>query len=107
MQYHWTSSRKLRVYATQKRGDRGFYRIPIGIQFLWAIILAFGLFLLREFDISIVNPLCGTDLGPADSPRFYVKMDKLERAMAALSRIRGQAVDSEYIRDELAEIVAN
>jgi MFS family permease len=37
------------VYATQNRNDTGSYRIPIGIQFLWAFILGTGLFLLREF----------------------------------------------------------
>jgi MFS family permease len=36
------------VYASANRNDTGSYRIPIGIQFLWAIILGIGLFLLRE-----------------------------------------------------------
>ena len=36
------------VYATQNRSDSGSYRIPIGVQFLWSIILAAGLFMLRE-----------------------------------------------------------
>ena len=77
------------VYATQGRRDTGSYRIPIAVQFLWAIILATGLALLPE------------------SPRFYVKKNKLDKAADALSRVRGQPVDSEYIQDELAEIVAN
>ena len=37
------------VYATQNRQDSGSYRIPIGIQFLWAVILGLGLFFLRKF----------------------------------------------------------
>lgn len=77
------------VYATQERRDTGSYRIPIAVQFLWAIILAIGLALLPE------------------SPRFWVKKGKLDKAAAALARVRGQAVDSEYIQDELAEIIAN
>jgi sugar porter (SP) family MFS transporter len=77
------------VYATQDRDDSGSYRIPIAIQFLWSIILATGLFLLPE------------------SPRFYVKKGQLEKAAQALSNVRGQPVDSDYIQDELAEIVAN
>ena len=77
------------VYATQKRDDTGSYRIPIAVQFLWAIILAIGLFLLPE------------------SPRYFVKKGKLEKAAKALSEVRGQAIDSDYIQDELAEIIAN
>jgi len=77
------------VYATQERRDTGSYRIPIAVQFLWAIILAIGLALLPE------------------SPRFWVKKGKLDKAAAALARVRGQPVDSEYIQDELAEIIAN
>jgi sugar porter (SP) family MFS transporter len=77
------------VYATQDRDDTGSYRIPIAVQFLWAIILATGLFLLPE------------------SPRYYVKHGKLEQAAKALSSVRGQPVESDYIQDELAEIIAN
>lgn len=77
------------VYATQNRLDTGSYRIPIAIQFLWAIILGTGLFILPE------------------PPRFYVKKGKLEKAAKALSSVRGQAVDSDYIQDELVEIIAN
>ncbi|KAF2871033.1 high affinity glucose transporter RGT2 [Massariosphaeria phaeospora] len=77
------------VYATQSRRDTGSYRIPIAVQFLWAIILATGLFILPE------------------SPRYFVKKGKLDLAADALARVRGQPLDSEYIQDELAEIVAN
>ncbi|EMD97454.1 hypothetical protein COCC4DRAFT_75117 [Bipolaris maydis ATCC 48331] len=77
------------VYATQERRDTGSYRIPIAVQFLWAIILAVGLALLPE------------------SPRFWVKKGKLDKAANALGRVRGQPTDSEYIQDELAEIIAN
>jgi sugar porter (SP) family MFS transporter len=77
------------VYGTQARRDSGSYRIPIAIQFLWAIILAIGLALLPE------------------SPRYWVKKGKLDKAANALGRVRGQPVDSEYIQDELAEIIAN
>lgn len=77
------------VYATENRDDTGSYRIPIAIQFLWAIILGTGLAFLPE------------------SPRYFVKKGKLEDAARALSRVRGQPIESEYIREELAEIVAN
>lgn len=77
------------VYATQDRLDTGSYRIPIAIQFLWAIILGLGLFFLPE------------------SPRYFVKKGKLDEAAISLSNVRGQPIDSEYIQDELAEIIAN
>ena len=77
------------AYATQNRQDSGAFRIPIGIQYLWAIILAIGLFLLPE------------------SPRYYVKRGRLDLAIKALSRVRGQPTDSDWLQDELAEIQAN
>lgn len=77
------------VYATQDRTDSSAYRIPIGIQFAWAIILGGGLLFLP------------------DSPRYFVKRGKLEKASAALCRLRGQPAESEYIQNELAEIIAN
>ncbi|KAI1215077.1 general substrate transporter [Annulohypoxylon truncatum] len=76
-------------YGTQDRNDSGSYRIPIAIQMLWAIILGTGLFLLPE------------------SPRYYVKKGKLDLAANVLSRLRGESIESDYIQDELAEIIAN
>lgn len=46
------------VYATQNRLDTGSYRIPIAVQFLWALILGVGLVFLPE------------------SPRYFVKKGK-------------------------------
>lgn len=76
-------------YATQDRKDTGSYRIPIAVQFLWALILGVGLFVLP------------------DSPRYFVKKGKLDQAAKALASVRGQPIDSEYVQDELAEIIAN
>jgi sugar porter (SP) family MFS transporter len=76
-------------YGTQDRRNTGSYRIPMAIQFLWAIILGTGLIMLPE------------------SPRYFVKRGRLDRAAQVLARLRGQAVDSEYVQQELAEIVAN
>jgi len=74
---------------TQDRADSGSYRIPIGIQFAWGLILAIGIFCLP------------------DSPRYFVKRGRVEQARQVLARLRGQPVDSELIELELAEIVAN
>jgi len=43
----------------------------------------------------------------AESPRYHVMKGHLTAAAAALAYVRGQPVESEYIKDELAEIVAN
>lgn len=76
-------------YAVKNRSDTGSYRIPIGIQFAWGLILGTGLFFLP------------------DSPRYFVKRGRIEKAMESLSRLRGQPTDSEYIQVEIAEIIAN
>ena len=76
-------------YASQNRLDTGSYRIPIGVQFLWALILATGLFLLPE------------------SPRWFVKRGRVDDAARSLSVVRGQPTDSDFVQDELAEIIAN
>ncbi|EGP85220.1 unnamed protein product [Zymoseptoria tritici ST99CH_1A5] len=76
-------------YGVQNRGDTGEYRIPIGIQFAWGLILGGGLFFLP------------------DSPRYFVKRGRVEQARQALARVRGQPADSEYVESELAEIIAN
>ncbi|KAK9241721.1 general substrate transporter [Lipomyces tetrasporus] len=76
-------------YGTQNYTDTGSYRIPIALQMAWALILGIGLFFLPE------------------SPRYFVKTDRLDKAAEVLSRLRGQPRDSDYIQQELAEIVAN
>ncbi|KAG6208990.1 hypothetical protein E4U35_007804 [Claviceps purpurea] len=77
------------VYATKDIDNTGAYRIPIAIQFPWALILGIGLLFLP------------------DSPRYFVKKGKIQQAINALSRVRGQPPNSEYVQSEIAEIVAN
>ncbi|KAH6655410.1 putative transporter [Truncatella angustata] len=76
-------------YATQNREDSGSYRIPVAIQLLWALILGTGIACLP------------------DSPRYFVKKGKLDVAAVALAKLRNQPIESDYIQDELAEIIAN
>lgn len=75
--------------ATKNRNDTGSYRIPIAVQFAWAIILFGGLLFLPE------------------TPRYYIKKNKHEKAARSLSRLRRLPVDDPAIVDELSEIVAN
>lgn len=42
-----------------------------------------------------------------ESPRYWVKRGNLDKATHCLARIRGQSRESDYIQQELAEIVAN
>jgi len=76
-------------YATKDRNDTGSYRIPIAVQFAWALILITGMLLLPE------------------TPRYLVKKGNLEKAARSLSRLRRIPADSPAIQTELKEIVAN
>lgn len=74
---------------TKDRTDSGSYRIVIGLQFVFGLILGGGLFFLP------------------DSPRFYVMKGNIPAARGVLSRLRGQPETDPLIEDELAEIIAN
>ncbi|CZT49004.1 probable high-affinity glucose transporter RGT2 [Rhynchosporium secalis] len=76
-------------YATQDRTDSGSYRIPVGLQLAWALVLAGGLFWLPE------------------SPRFFVMKGRLDDAARVLERLRDQPAGSELVQAELTEIIAN
>ncbi|KAJ5273245.1 Major facilitator-type transporter ecdD [Penicillium angulare] len=71
------------------RDNSSSYRIPIGIQFIWAAILAGGLFMLPE------------------SPRYLVKCGLMDEALRSLELVRGQSSSNIAVQAELAEIKAN
>ncbi|CRK19463.1 hypothetical protein BN1723_011887 [Verticillium longisporum] len=75
--------------ATARRDDSGSYRIPIGIQLAWSLILFSGLLILPE------------------TPRFLIKKDNAEQAAKSLSRLRRLPTDHQAIVAELAEVHAN
>lgn len=77
------------IYATKNYTTTAVYRVPIAIQFPWALILGGGLLFLP------------------DSPRYFVKTGQIQRAINSLSRVRGQPENSEYVQSELAEIITN
>lgn len=92
--YQWAITIGLLVASGVDQGckdltTRSSYRIPIGLQFIWAAILAGGLFLLPE------------------SPRYYVRCGRLQDAERSLVRVRGQPRNHPAIQAELAEIKAN
>ncbi|KAG7110611.1 Major facilitator-type transporter ecdD like protein [Verticillium longisporum] len=84
-----TSTRRNTGLWSEGRDDSGAYRIPIGVQFLWAMILGVGLAVLPE------------------SPRYLIKKGRISEAKRALARVRGQPLDSECVQDEIAELVAS
>lgn len=75
--------------STANRNDTGSYRIPIAVQFAWAIILIVGMVLLPE------------------TPRYLIKRGYNDRAAKSLSRLRRLDVDHPALIEELAEIKAN
>ncbi|MCJ1341454.1 Plasma membrane low glucose sensor [Bachmanniomyces sp. S44760] len=75
--------------ATHNRNDTGSYRIPIAVQFAWALILISGMIVLPE------------------TPRYLIRSNKPEKAAKALARIRRLPVDHPAVVDELLEIQAN
>lgn len=75
--------------ATHARNDSGSYRIPIAVQFAWAIILIAGMLILP------------------DTPRYMIKRDDLAGATKALAKIRRLSETDPAITEEVAEIRAN
>jgi sugar porter (SP) family MFS transporter len=75
--------------ATKNRNDTGSYRIPIAVQFAWAIILFVGCIFLPE------------------TPRWYIKKGRPENAAKSLSKLRRLDIEHPAVVEELAEITAN
>lgn len=75
--------------STQNRQDTGSYRIPIAVQFAWAIIMVVGMLLLPE------------------TPRYLIKCGKNEEAARSLSKLRRLDVTHPALVEELAEVEAN
>ncbi|KAI1751366.1 high-affinity glucose transporter RGT2 [Xylaria castorea] len=75
--------------STQHRTDSGSYRIPIGLQFAWSIILIVGMSMLPE------------------TPRYLIKKGDDQKAARSLARLRKLPADDPSIAAELAEIRAN
>jgi len=65
------------------------YRIPIGLQLTWAVVLALGLLVLPE------------------TPRYLIKRGLKDAAALSLSRLRRLDITHPALIEELAEIQAN
>lgn len=76
-------------FVTSKLAGAAAYRIPLGLQFTWAVVLSLGLFILPE------------------TPRFLIKQGRKEAAAISLSRLRRLDRLHPALLEELAEIEAN
>jgi len=75
--------------GTHNRNDTGSYRIPIAVQFAWALILGGGMIILPE------------------TPRFWVSRNNETKAKESLSRLRKLDINHPDLIDEYEEIQAN
>ncbi|KKO96982.1 hypothetical protein THAR02_10917 [Trichoderma harzianum] len=69
--------------------DTGLYRIPIAVQFAWALILIGGMLFLPE------------------TPRYLLKRGRDADAAKSLAKFRRLTIDHPSVVEELAEICAN
>ncbi|GAB7359659.1 hypothetical protein MBLNU230_g6838t1 [Neophaeotheca triangularis] len=76
-------------YGTENRNDSSAYRIPLGIQFAWSLILAGGLAFLPE------------------TPRYLIKAGKDSKAIKSLTQLRRLPADHPAIQAEFEEIHGN
>lgn len=91
--YQWAITIGLLLAAcvnqgTHNRDDSGSYRIPIAIQFLWALILGGGMFFLPE------------------TPRFYISKFKDDKAKKSLKYLRKLPVDHPDLVEEYEDMKA-
>ncbi|SCZ89635.1 BZ3500_MvSof-1268-A1-R1_Chr9g10507 [Microbotryum saponariae] len=77
------------VERTKNINSEASYRIPIGLQFIWAFILGGGLLILPE------------------SPRWLLMRNREEDAQRSLARVLGTDIDSAAVNEEFAEIAAS
>ncbi|CCF50184.1 hypothetical protein NDA10_005314 [Ustilago hordei] len=79
----------LASYGTQNRDNTSAWRVPVGIQFVFALIL------------------CAFFLVLPESPRWLVKKGNHERASKSLARLNSTDVDDPLVRSELSVIQTN
>ncbi|MCJ1311738.1 hexose transporter hxt1 [Agyrium rufum] len=73
-------------YGTESMQSSASWRIPIGLSFLWALILAVGMIFLPE------------------SPRYAYRHGRVDEAAQTMSKLYGVPVHHRAIRRELREI---
>lgn len=92
--YQWAITWGLLIALAICQGTRrlelsALYRIPIGLQFLWSLLLCTGMLFLPE------------------SPRFHVQKNDIQAALRSLLKLRRLPDDDTDLIEELVEIKAN
>ena len=92
--YQWAITWGLLVSSAISQGTRNMnnpksFRIPIGLQFVWAFMLLIGFWFLPE------------------SPRYFVMKNDLDGAIISLSRFRRLSINDDELVEELIEIKAS
>lgn len=75
--------------GTRRLGLSALYRIPVGLQFVWSLLLCTGMLFLPE------------------SPRFHVQKNDIHAALRSLLKLRRLPDDDADLIEELVEIKAN
>jgi SP family sugar:H+ symporter-like MFS transporter len=91
--------------STKDNANHSSYRIPIAIQFIWAFVLAAGMFVLPE--------VCSIWLGCRawltefpKSPRWLIKRHRDADAARSMSRLISASPDSPIVMAEIEDIKA-
>ncbi|CAH7666752.1 general substrate transporter [Phakopsora pachyrhizi] len=89
--YQWAINIGLLVAAivvqlTKDINNSGSYRIPLGLEFIWAFILSLGLFLLPE------------------SPKYLIFKGCEQEAKVSIGRLLSVPTDSHLVQEELDEV---
>ncbi|KAA8917508.1 hypothetical protein TRICI_000374 [Trichomonascus ciferrii] len=75
-------------YGTNERTDTGAWRIPLGLTFLWALILLIGVAFMPE------------------SPRYLLSKDRVDEALKSMCYVNKRDSDDPLIKLSMDEIVA-
>ena len=73
-------------FGTEKRTNTGSWRIPLGISFLWVLILGVGIVFFPE------------------SPRYAYRHGRIEEAKRTMTKLYGVSDNHRVVAEELAEI---
>ncbi|CAI4245592.1 AQG_2a_G0001100.mRNA.1.CDS.1 [Saccharomyces cerevisiae] len=76
------------VYGTRKYSNTAQWRIPVGLCFLWALIIIVGMLLVPE------------------SPRYLIECEKHEEACVSIARINKVSPEDPWVLKQADEINA-
>ena len=73
-------------FGTEKRSDSGSWRIPMGVGFIWPLILGLGILLFPE------------------SPRYAYRKGRVDEARTTMARFYGVSENHREVKREIGEI---